>query len=256
MTDQATATDSTPGFDSDRGKRFLLAIGLLMELVMMAAGLWPAAGVVLHLARSARTAGQWVLIILAAVLVFNYGYLLALLLFRLAVPRPTEGHHPLPAGGRLPVQLRRFMFNVLLTKARFDPPWAAMFSSVLTRIPPLSGLFTRHFGPHTPSVTMGDTANLLDPYFVEAGKGVELGFNCTIIAHHFDNRGLYIRKVMIGDHAVIGGETTLMAGVEVGHHAVVGNRSVVRPDTKIEPYEFWAGTPAVKIKDLKPDAET
>jgi hypothetical protein len=252
MAEEDSATIQAGGFDPDKGKRVLLTVGLVLELIMLAAGLWLAAWLVMRFAPSARTPGHWVLIIIAAVLAFNYGYLLALLLFRIVIPRPAEGHHPMATNGRVSLQVRRFMFNVLLVKARFDPPWAVMFSSVLTRIPPLSGLFTRFFGPHTPSVTMGDTVNLLDPHFVEAGRGVELGFNCTIIAHHFDNRGLYIRRVVIGDHAVIGGESTVMAGVEIGHHAVIGNRSVVRPNTKIGPHEFWAGTPAVKVRDLRP----
>lgn len=238
--------------DPDTGKRILLAVGLLLELLMMAAGLWPASWLVLHFAPVARTPGQWVLLILGAVLVFNYGYLLALLLLRIVFPPPDEGQHAIDRHGKLPLAFRRFMIGVLLLKARHDPPWAAMFSSVLTRIPPLGGLFTRYFGPHTSSVTMGDHVRILDPRFVVAGKNVEFGFDCTIIAHHFDNRGLHIRKVTIGDHAVIGGESLLMAGVEVGHHAVIGSRSIIPPDTKIPPYEFWAGAPARKIKDLTP----
>ena len=89
-------------------------------------------------AGSAHSPTHWVLIILAALLVFNYGYLLALLLVRVLIPRPREGHHPMTTDRRVSRQVRRFMFNVLLAKARYDPPWAAMFSSVLTRIPPRS----------------------------------------------------------------------------------------------------------------------
>jgi hypothetical protein len=241
------------GIDPDLGKRLLLAVGLILELVMMAVGLWPAAWLVLRFAPSARTPGHWVLIILGAVLVFNYGYLLALLLFRLLIRIPPEGHHRIDAGEGVSPVIRRFMLSVLLIKARYEPPWAAMFSSVLTRIPPLSWPFARFFGPRTTSVTMGDTANFIDPHFVEAGKNVEFGFGCSIVAHHFDNRGMLIRRVIIGDHAVIGGQATLMAGVEVGHHAVVASCAVVYPNTKIGPYEYWSGNPAKKVKDLSPE---
>lgn len=251
MADADTLPKAGIRVDPDTGQRILLVLGLILELVMMAAGLWPAAWLVLHYAPMAHSPGHWVLIILAAVLVFNFGYLLALLLFRLIIPYPKEGHYSLNPDGKPPRALRTFMFNILLVKARYDPPWAAMFSSVLTRVLPLGPLFRRYFGPHTTSMTMGDTAKLLDPHFVEAGKNVGFGFGCTIIAHHFDNRGMLIRKVTIGDHAVIGGESTLMAGVEVGHHAVVGNWSVVQPNTKIGPYEYWAGIPARKVKDLR-----
>jgi hypothetical protein len=253
MADAETRPDSAARMDPDTGKRILLILGLLIELVMMAAGLWPAAWLVMRFAPVAETPGQWALIILGAALVFNFGYLVALLLFRVLMPYPREGHHTINPDGKVPSVIRLFMCNVLLVKARIDPPWAAMFSSVLTRVPPLGPLFTRFFGPRTTSVTMGDAVNFLDPHFVEAGKNVEFGFNCTIVAHHFDNRGMLIRRVKIGDHAVIGGESTIMAGVEIGHHAIVGNCSVVRPNTKIGPYEYWAGVPAKKIKDLQPD---
>jgi hypothetical protein len=233
-----------------RAGRALLLLGLLLELVMVAVGLWPAAWIVLQFAPRAASAWQWVLIILGAVLVFNYGYLIALLIVRIITPKPAEGHFPPTADGRPPREARRFMFNVMLAKARHDPPWAAMFSSVLTRIHPLRPLFTRYFGPRTESIMLGDTCDFLDPYLVEAGRDVVFGFRCQLVAHYFDNRGLYIRRIVIGDHAVIGGNATLLAGVEIGHHAVVASHSLVLPDTKIAPYEYWAGIPARKVKDL------
>ena len=238
--------------DMEIGKRFLLWVGLLAELVMMGVGLWPAAWLVLRFGPLATGPGHWVLIILGAVLLFNYGYLVALLVFRIALPRPKEGFYPFRLGGKPPAQVILYMLNLLLVKARYDPPWAAMFSAVLANTFPLDFFFIRLFGPRTWSLTMGDTIYLIDPHMVEIGKNVQLGFHCTIIAHFFDNRGLHIRKVRIGNRAVIGGETTIMSGVEVGHHAVVGSRSQVRPDTVIKPYEYWAGTPARKIKDLQP----
>jgi hypothetical protein len=250
MTDVGTTAPPAVRVNPDTGKRILLVLGLVLELVMMAAGLWPAAWLVLHYAPTARTPGHWVLIILAAVLVFNYGYLLALLLFRLIIPRPREGNYPINPDGNVPRAIRTFMLNALLAKARHDPPWAAMFSSVLTSVPPLGPLFRRFFGPRTTSATMGDTLILPDPHFVEAGKNVEFGYGCVIIAHHFDNRGMFIRKVTIGDNAVIGGESLLMAGVQVGDHAVIASRSMIYPNTKIGPYEYWAGAPAKKVKDL------
>ncbi len=253
MSDTDAGPKHAKRIDPDTGKRILLVAGLVLELIMMAVGLWPAAWLVLRFAPVADTPGHWVLIILGAILVFNFGYLVALLLFRIITPYPQEGLHTIDPDGKVPPVIRQFMYNVLLVKARYDPPWATMFSSVLTRVPPLGPLFTRFFGPHTTSMTMGDTIKLIDPHLIEAGKNVQFGFNCTIVAHHYDNRGMLIRKVKIGDHAVVGGETTIMAGVEIGHHAIVASRSVVRPNTRIGPYEYWAGVPAKKIKDLNSD---
>lgn len=254
MSDTDASGRPNLGIDPDAGKRMLLVAGLVLELIMMAAALWPTAWLVMWFTPSATTPGRWVLIILGATLVFNFGYLIALLLFRLIIPYPREGLHKIGADGKVPPAIRQFMYNMLLVKARVDPPWAAMFSSVFTRVWPLGPLFARFFGPHTTSTTLGDTIQLIDPHLIEAGKNVQFGFGCTIVAHHYDNRGLLIKKIKIGDQAVIGGECTIMAGVEIGHHAIVASRSVVSPDTKIGPYEYWRGTPAKKVKDLQPQA--
>ena len=206
----------------------------------------------LRFAPVARTPAHWVFIILSATLVFNYGYLLALLVLRIVIPRPKEGAYSITPDRKMPRQVIIFMLNVLLLKSRFEPPWAAVFSSVLASTFPLRPLFTRWFGPRTSTVTMGDTIFCLDPHLVEIGKNVELGFQCTIAAHLFDNHKLIIRKVVIGDHAVIGGWAGLLPGVQVGHHAIVASRAHVQPNTVIGPHEYWAGDPARKIKTLAP----
>lgn len=236
----------------DMGTRLLLLVGLLLQLLMMAAGLWPAMWLILRYGRADASPGRWVLIILGAVLLFNYGYLLALLLLRILIPYPKEGAYPVVAGKRIPRQVVVFMLNVLLVKSRFDPPWAAMFSSVLTRIHPLRAPFIRFFGPRTSTTTPGDTIFCLDPHLVEIGENVQLGFQCTIAAHLFDNRKLIIRRVVIEDHAAIGGQVGILPGVRVGHHAVIAGRAHVQPNTVIGPYEYWAGDPARKVRDLTP----
>ena len=251
MTDPAPPTDPTPRIRPDVGLRALLGVGLAMELVMVVAGLWPAAWLVRHYAPRADAAWQWVLLILAAGVVFNYGYLIALLVFRLIIPVPREGHYPVDPGGAVPLTVVTYMFNLLLVKARHDPPWSAMFSSVFTRLLPLGPLYRRWFGPNT-SMQLGDVCMFVDPRLIEVGENVGFGLGAIVTAHHFDNRGMLIRKVKIGDHALIGGGSILMAGVEVGHHAVIAYGSVVTPNTRIGPYEYWGGTPARKIKDLGP----
>ena len=234
----------------DVGKRLMLWLALALQLVLMAAGIWPAAWLVLRYGPAARTPGHWVLIILGAGLLFNYGYLAALILLRIVIPRPTEGHYPYRSGQRPPRQVIVYMFNALLVKARYETPWAAMFSAILVRVFPFRPLFEYLFGPRSGSMTLGDTIYCVDPFLVEIGKNVQLGLHCTILAHIFDNRGMRIRKVVIEDHAVIGAEAMLLPGVRVGRHAVVAVRSVVSPDSVIGPYEYWAGVPARKVKSL------
>lgn len=239
--------------DMDTGKRWLLFLFLLMELILIGIAIWPAAWLLLSYAHSADTAFHWILLTIGAILLFNYAYLIALLALRLLIPKPKEGFYPLQADGRPPSVAFLFMLNVFLVKARYDAPWAGIFSSALTNIFPLHYFYRRYFGPHTRSLTLGDFYRCFDPHMVEAGKNVQFGYGCTLIAHIFDNRGLLIRKLKFGDHVIIGGETTIMPGVEMGHHSILASRSLVPPGTIIKPYEYWAGVPAKKIKDIDPN---
>lgn len=238
------------GHDLGALRQAFLWIGLLAEMAMMAAGLFPAVWLVTVARDWATTPAHWVLLLLGAILLFNYGYLAGLLAFRIVLPRPREGFYPLRPGRRVPRQVILYALNLLLTKARYEPPWAMMFSSVLANTFPLRPLFVRLFGPRSQSLSMGDTTFMIDPCLIEIGKNVVLGFHCTIAAHLFDHRGLLIRKVRIEDGAVIGGQATLTPGVRVGRHSVVAVRSFVAPGTVIPPYEYWAGNPAEKVKDL------
>lgn len=234
----------------DIGKRLILFLSLALACGLIGVALWPCCWLFLTFAPQTNTPFQWVLLILGAILVFNYVYILAVLAFRLIIPRPKEGFFPIQSDGKPPRQAFIVMLNLLLTKMLYHTPWAKLFTTVLTHIFPLTNLFRRIFGPDTPSVTMGGTVYFLDPYLIEAGKNVQFGFGCLIVAHLFDNRGLMVRKVKIGDHVLIGGQSSILPGVEIGHHSIIAACSVVYPGTIVGPYEYWAGNPAKKIKNL------
>ncbi|MDO9110535.1 MAG: acyltransferase [Desulfatirhabdiaceae bacterium] len=236
----------------DLATKFLCCLFLFMEMAFLGAAIWPTAWLILTFSPKISSPAAWTLLILAAVLVFNYAYLIAILIIRIIIPRPREGYFPRRENGRPPAEGLILMLNLFLVMARYLTPWAALFSSVLVNLFPLHFFYRRFFGPDTPTITLGDLYRCLDPYLVEAGRNVQFGFACTILGHIFDDNGLLIQKVKIGDYAVVGGESTIMPGVEVGHHAVIGSRSLVLSGTRIKPYELWAGTPARKIKDLTP----
>jgi carbonic anhydrase/acetyltransferase-like protein (isoleucine patch superfamily) len=49
----------------------------------------------------------------------------------------------------------------------------------------------------------------------------------------------------------IGVKAIILPGVEVGEYSIVGPGSIVNMDTIIPPNEYWEGTPAQKIRDIK-----
>ncbi len=234
----------------DVGKRLLQVAFLALALLLSAAALWPAAVVYFKLSSWATTPLRWVGLVFLCIIVFNYAYLILLLGVRIIVPKPAEGFYPQREDGRPPREVGVLMLNILLTRLRHNPPWAAMISSVLVTIPPLDPIFRHFFGPHTRSLTFGDSYIALDPYLLYAGKNVQFGFRAFISCHIFDNRGMLIKRVVVEDHALIGGFACLLPGVRVGHHSVVAFGSIVKPNTVIGPYELWAGNPARKIRDL------
>ncbi len=236
----------------DIGKKLLLTLYLIMFFSLIACGLLPAALLYRALDPSLKHPVEWVGVVLLAVLVFYYGYLIGLLVLRIIIPMPKEGLYPNEPGGKPPREAILFMINTLLTKLRYNAPFASALPAVMVKLPPFNLAYQRLFGPDTPSTNLGDTCRLLDPYFIKAGRNVQFGFGSTVLAHFYDNRGLMLKRVEIGDHAVIGAESMICPGVKIGHHALIGVRSVVYPDTEIGPYEFWRGSPARKIKDLKP----
>jgi len=240
----------------DLGKRLILGAFLLAQTTLIAIALYPTCWLVLAWYPSMQTPLQWTVLIAVAILVFNYAYLIALLILRLLIPRTPEGYFRTRDDGRPSREAIIFMLNVLLMKARFQTPWAGIFSSVLVNLFPLRFPYRKIFGPDTSSSSMGDVCLFLDPYLLTMGKNVQCGFRSVISGHAFDNRGLLVKRVVIDDYAVVGGDAFIGPGVEIGHHAVVAARSLVMPNTIIGPYEYWGGTPAQKIKDLaSPEAE-
>ncbi|WP_274607558.1 hypothetical protein [Thiococcus pfennigii] len=255
--EDATATfgvedilSAPPGKTWDSGRRLVLLVFLVVQLTVIGVALWPTCWLLMEYAAWAETPTRWVFLILGAILVFNYAYLLALLALRLVIPKPREGLFPMEPDGAPPREATVYMLNILLSKVRFHTPWAGMFSSVLVSLFPLNLIYPRVFGPKTTSNNMGDSAFIIDPYFVEAGKSVTFGFGSIVACHLFDGRRLYIRRVKIGDYVVIGGGAGIGPGVVIGHHAVIEPGALVAPNTVIGPYEYWGGTPARKIRDL------
>ncbi|MFH1291841.1 MAG: CatB-related O-acetyltransferase [bacterium] len=56
-------------------------------------------------------------------------------------------------------------------------------------------------------------------------------------------------EVKIGNDVWIGANSVILSGTEISNGAVVGAGSVVKQNTKIGPYEVWAGVPAKKVSD-------
>jgi len=240
--------------DQDHGSGLILYLDLALQVILTAVGLWPAIWLVQTFAGSGDASWKLALVILGATLTFVYGYFLALLVFRLVIPYTPEGYFPRGAGGKVPREVFIFRINSLLSKARYQPAWAEMFGTAIVNTFPLHQLYSHFFGPHRRGNLLGSAVRIPDPYLVSVGKGVSFGGLSMVLCHHYDQRGLFVKRVVVEDDVTVGGGAVIGPGVTIGKGAMIGAASFVRPNTRVGPYEYWAGDPARCIKKIKPQS--
>jgi hypothetical protein len=166
--------------------------------------------------------------------IFNIAFLF---LAKIQLKPVEEGTHEFDMKNK---SVRNWMINIMLTNAAIHfigmPPLGQNF---------LGGFVYKHLkckmGPGT------TLFNISDPYMVEAGKHAVQGGMGYMSGHISKGTSLYLKKVKIGDGAMIGVYSFLSPGVEVGEGAIIAEYSFVPRDTKIPPNTIWAGIPAKQI---------
>ncbi|GAB2544748.1 acyltransferase [Gracilibacillus alcaliphilus] len=79
------------------------------------------------------------------------------------------------------------------------------------------------------------------PEKIHVGTNTVIGYNTTILAHEYLIEEYRLGDVYIGDHVMIGANSTILPGVTIGDRAVVAAGTVVYQD--VEPGTFVAGNP-------------
>jgi carbonic anhydrase/acetyltransferase-like protein (isoleucine patch superfamily) len=91
-------------------------------------------------------------------------------------------------------------------------------------------------------IKIGDNTNIQENCVIH-GKGVVIGDNVTI------GHAAVIHGAKIGNHVLIGINSTVLDGAEISDWSIIGAGSVVPPDKKLES-GLYIGNPAKKIRDL------
>ncbi|MDR9851992.1 DapH/DapD/GlmU-related protein [Paenibacillus sp. VCA1] len=115
---------------------------------------------------------------------------------------------------------------------------------------PLKNWIYRHLigmqvGEHTAFGLMV-MVDVFFPEKIRIGKNSIIGYNSTILAHEYLIDEYRLGEVVIGDHVLIGANTTILPGVTIGDRAVVAAGAVVHKD--VAPGAFVGGNP---LRDLK-----
>ncbi len=88
------------------------------------------------------------------------------------------------------------------------------------------------------------------PQLITIEDNAIIGYNATVLAHEFMREEYRTGPVRIGRDAVIGANTTVLAGVSIGEGAVVSAGSLVNRD--VPPGGFVGGVPARPLRRPAP----
>lgn len=100
-------------------------------------------------------------------------------------------------------------------------------------------------------VTIGHNTNIQDSAYVGASSeyspAVEIGSNVSV------GHGAVIKGASIGDNTLIGMGAVISEGAKVGGLSIVAAGSYIEENVEVPSGEVWAGNPAKKLRDLKPE---
>lgn len=104
----------------------------------------------------------------------------------------------------------------------------------------------------TTSFALMAMPDVMFPEYIEVGHNSIIGYNTTILAHEYLINEYRIGKVKIGDHVMIGANSTILPGITIGDHAIVSAATLVHKD--VPPGSFVGGNP-MKIIYTKEEME-
>ena len=190
--------------------------------------------------------GAWAIseTITNSMLLFSIAYVLVLVAIRMILPTPRRGVYKLAGGLKLDLLVAGILG--ILTKARYNPPFPALFVPHVANIQPFRWLLGLKFGPKTKTSFFVDP-QIMDPWGVTIGRNATIGYGATISAHLHERDYVLIDPVVIEDDAVVGAETGVPAGIHIKRGALLEPYSALKPGLTLEEGELWGGRPARKI---------
>jgi len=91
-----------------------------------------------------------------------------------------------------------------------------------------------------------------DTEFIEYGNNIMIGQGAVVISSMIlrieDEDYFLIKKVIIGDHVVLGGNAIVAPGTIIGHSTTLGVWAMTHIGQVLEPYWIYVGKPAQKYK--------
>uniref|UniRef100_A0A7S3QRY5 Gamma carbonic anhydrase n=1 Tax=Dunaliella tertiolecta TaxID=3047 RepID=A0A7S3QRY5_DUNTE len=103
-------------------------------------------------------------------------------------------------------------------------------------------------------VSIGNNTNIQDSAYVGASSEysppVEIGNNVSI------GHGAVIKGATIGDNVLIGINAVVSEGCQIEPNSIIAAGAYLEENTLVPSGEVWAGNPAKKLRDIKPEERT
>lgn len=153
---------------------------------------------------------------------------------------------------RYPVEGPNALWQVYSTVSRMKAVRNFIFIQLARYCPVLpwkNWIYRRVLGMKVGKHTAFALMVMVDVFFPEritVGNNSIIGYNTTILTHEYLIKEYRLGHVHIGDHVMIGANTTILPGVTIGDHAVIAAGSVVHKD--VPAHAFVGGNPMRPIE--------
>ncbi len=162
------------------------------------------------------------------------------LIFRIFRIRPKEGEYDL-------TPLNRDVYKWYLSLGLYKISMIVGRVSHITR-----GLVIRLFGGKI-GRNVYFQGHVTEPYFLDVGDYTVVGDRAKIFTHIADKPGrIMFRRVRIGKYCLVGYGALIMPGSKIGDYVILGAYSIVPKNSELD-NGVWVGSPARKIREIKPE---
>ncbi|MFH2138528.1 MAG: DapH/DapD/GlmU-related protein [Candidatus Omnitrophota bacterium] len=164
------------------------------------------------------------------------------------------------------VGIVRILFGLTLKEGEYPMAspgalkWALVNSLVLVvantfmdfiLITPFINLFYRLMGAKLGKNVQINSKFCADLSLLEIGDSAVIGGHATVIGHSFERGRLVLKKVKIGNRAVIGLNSVVLPGCQIGDQAMLAAGTVLGKNTIIEPRTVYCGVPGMSLKERR-----
>lgn len=172
---------------------------------------------------------------------FLYGVTLMLvagilrIVFRLNL---REGEYRIPSIG---------LFKWLFANSLYLVVAATFMDFIL--LTPFANIFYRLMGAKVGKNAQINSKFCADMSLLEIGDEAVIGGHATVICHSFERHRLILKKVKIGNKAIIGLNSVILPGCDIGEGALIAAGAVLSKNTHVAPREVYCGVPAESAKE-------